>query len=115
MEAQLFDLPVATGERRLSWEEEEFLDRMTLQICMIGSDGFVLASDRLSVSMAHHLTTTTFQSEKIYFNHDWSAAWCASGYSCTDVICQDLQSALQDSKSSTPRTIEDIRRHLYRL
>ena len=81
---------------------------MTLQIGLVGPDGFVLASDKRCVSVGANIMTTSFTTEKIYFDHNWSAAWCASGHWCTDVICQALQVELERRGNAIPRGTQAV-------
>jgi 20S proteasome alpha/beta subunit len=84
--------PSATSEF-----QEEY--PMTLQVCLIGANGFVMASDTLSAEFGPGIMTHTFTTEKIFFSSDWSAAWCASGHSSCHVVCQLLAARLRDKNT----------------
>jgi hypothetical protein len=56
------------NEYSLSWERGQLLRRMTLQVCLIGKDGFVLASDTRVLGFSPTEMNHSFSTRKIFFN-----------------------------------------------
>lgn len=96
----------------LSWEEEKYLKLMTLQVCLIGADGFVLASDTRAVIVGARETTRRYSTPKIFLNESESAAWCSSGGGICKKVCQELEKLLDAPHVSKPHPLDQINKCL---
>lgn len=77
---------------------------MTLQVCLIGQDGFVLGSDTRGVRLGPGEITQQYSTSKIYFNEHECAAWCSSGHHMARSLCDKLEELLAIPALNGPRT-----------
>jgi hypothetical protein len=82
----------------LSWEQQQLLKRMTLQVCLIGKDGFVLASDTRILKILPGEITQRFSTTKIFCNQMLRAAWCSAGDDLARQFCEQLEHHLSEIK-----------------
>jgi 20S proteasome alpha/beta subunit len=92
----------------LSWEQKQYLKRMTLQVCLIGQDGFVLASDTRGARLGPGEITQHYSTSKIYLNERECAAWCSSGHDLGKRLCERLSELYADSTSDSERTLTQL-------
>ncbi len=85
---------------------------MTLQVRLIGKGGFVLASDMKNVGLGYRVMTHSSMIEKIYFSRNWRAAWCSSGHSICDTICQKLKDGLHEATGGSGSSLDVLQKHL---
>lgn len=96
-------LPCATPvQYERSDEQEQFLKRMTFQVCLIGRNGFVLASDTRVVKMLPREINQQFSTTKIFFNQPVCAAWCSAGNDLTRQFCEELEKLLAQDADGAP-------------
>jgi hypothetical protein len=106
----LLDHEIKIGPR-LSWEHEQYLKRMTLQVCLIGQYGFVLASDTRGVRLGPDEITQHFTASKIYFNERECVAWCSSGYDLGKRLCQMIDELFTTEEAQNgQRTLPELTR-----
>lgn len=66
--------------------------KVTLQACFIGTDGFVLASDTMTVMLGlEAITQRSSRETKICFDSTAGAAWCSSGHDICRRMCQRIK------------------------
>jgi hypothetical protein len=92
--------------------QEQYLKLMTLQVCLIGKDGFVLASDKRAVRCGPEETTQCYSTEKIFFNEREGVASCSSGHELLKVLCQILEEELATPDQSGKRSLDQIKQCL---
>jgi len=92
----------------LSWEQKRYLKRMTLQVCLIGQEGFVLASDTRGVRLGPGEITQHYSTSKIYLNERECAAWCSSGHDLGKRLCERLSELFADLTSDSQRTFTQL-------
>jgi len=83
---------------------------MTLQVCLIGQDGFVLASDTRGVRLGSDEITQRYSTSKIYFDKNECAAWCSSGYDLGKRLCEKLAVLFADQHTGGQRTLDELQR-----
>ncbi len=93
---------------------------MTLQVCLLGSDGFVMASDTKYTTVAG--VRSSFQGVKIFFNSDRGMAWCGCGDDVTHLTCQKIEKNVreknvdfEDMKEFLLSTAEEAHRETFTL
>jgi hypothetical protein len=91
-----FDVPQQAYH--LSWEQEQYVKRMTLQVCFIGSDGIVLASDTRCVQAGPGVITSTSSSPKITVDPTSRFAWCGAGGPIIGQTCAIIGEQIKDSR-----------------
>jgi hypothetical protein len=85
---------------------------MTLQVCLIGQNGFVLASDTRGVRCGPDETTQCYSTEKIFFNEREGVAWCSSGHDLWKGLCQILEEELATPDLGGKRSLDQIKQCL---
>lgn len=90
-----------TDAYHLSWEQEQLLKRMTLQVCLIGKHGFVMASDEQGARIANGEVTQRYSTGKVFFNESECAVWCSAGHDLARRFCEELERILAAPLSGT--------------
>ena len=91
-----------------SREQKQYLKRMTLQVCLIGQDGFVLASDTRGARVGPGEITQHYSTSKIYSDERGCAAWCSSGHDLGKRLCERLSALFAESTSDSQRTFTQL-------
>jgi hypothetical protein len=93
------NLPVlgAPADPQVVTEESWRFNHMTLQVCFIGSDGIVLASDTRRVEMGPSVVTSTMSAPKISMDASRRFAWCGAGDPIVGQVCAHIGELISDT------------------
>lgn len=71
----------------------EELNRVTLQVGLVGADGIILASDTCMTDFGKALSTSKIS--KLVFNRDYQFVYCFAGDDCAVYVGQDFEEAFR--------------------